>query len=128
MTNTTKKKAAKRRIGRRRWAELVRGLTLMMKTAGSERVRVAAALRLADVLILQEQREQTELRTAARIAEALAVSSDPAQPQEQAATAPDALTTARAFLAKHRTSADAQQTPQTPQTQEQEDGGNEDDQ
>ncbi len=119
MTNTTKQKATKRRIGRRRWAELVRGLTHMMKTAGSERVRITAALRLADVLTLQEQREQAELRTAARIAEAMTAASDPAQPQEPPAVAPDALTAARAFLAKHRASAEAQQT--------QEQGGSEDD-
>jgi hypothetical protein len=41
-----------------------------MKTSKSERVRMAAALRLADVLTLREQREITELRSAQRRVEA----------------------------------------------------------
>lgn len=51
-----------RRIGRKRWGALVRFLTDKMQNATSERVQMTAALRLADVLSLREQREQLELR------------------------------------------------------------------
>jgi hypothetical protein len=62
MTKTPKK----RMVGRRRWAELVKFLTTTMKTSRSEKVRMTAALRLADVLTLREQREMAELRAQAR--------------------------------------------------------------
>jgi hypothetical protein len=39
-----------------------------MKTAQSERVRMAAAMRLADILTLREQRDVAELRAAVRAA------------------------------------------------------------
>ena len=58
-----------RGVGRRRWAELIRFLKTTMQTAKSERVRMAAAERLADILTLREQREQLELKAALREAE-----------------------------------------------------------
>ena len=60
----------RKRVGRRRWAALVRFLKTTMETSKSERTRMTAALRLADVLALQEQRELAELKAAARRAEA----------------------------------------------------------
>ena len=57
-----------RRIGRKRWGALVRFLTSQMETAQSERVRMTAALRLADILALREQREQLEIRRELRLA------------------------------------------------------------
>jgi hypothetical protein len=62
----TTKTPKKRMVGRRRWAELVKFLTTTMKTSRSERVRMTAALRLADVLTLREQREMAELRAQTR--------------------------------------------------------------
>lgn len=58
MTTTRKT----RRVGRKRWSALVRFLTDKMQNAGSERVQMSAAMRLAEILILREQREQLELR------------------------------------------------------------------
>lgn len=57
----------KRRIGRKQWGPLIKYLTETMRTSGSERVRMAAALRLADVLTLREQREQLEMRRELRL-------------------------------------------------------------
>jgi hypothetical protein len=48
----------------------VKFLTDTMKSSKSERVRMQAALRLADVLILRENREQAELRAITRRLEA----------------------------------------------------------
>ncbi len=66
MTDTAVNKGPQR-VGRRRWADLTRFLTQQMKTAKSERVRMQAALRLADILELREQREHIQLRKAARL-------------------------------------------------------------
>ena len=55
----------------------MRFLTETMKTSGSERVRMAAAVHLKDVLTLREQRDLAELRAAARQAEA---QNEPATP------------------------------------------------
>ena len=52
--------ATKRRVGQRRWAELIRFLTQTMKTSGSERVNLSAAMRLADILTMREQCELAE--------------------------------------------------------------------
>ena len=60
----------RKRTGRRRWAALVRFLKNTMETSKSERTRMTAALRLADVLALQEQRDIAELKAASRKAEA----------------------------------------------------------
>jgi hypothetical protein len=69
MTNTAKKKSTNdpNRIGRRRWARLMGFLEGVMQNGGSERVRVMAGLRLADVLLARDAREQAELRAAARL-------------------------------------------------------------
>jgi hypothetical protein len=68
MTNRAKKKSTNdpNRIGRRRWARLMGFLEGVMQNGGSERVRVMAGLRLADVLLARDAREQSELRAAAR--------------------------------------------------------------
>jgi hypothetical protein len=57
------------RTGRRRWAELIRFLKTTMQTAKSEKVRMSAALRLASILELREQRELLELKAAIRASE-----------------------------------------------------------
>ena len=87
----------KRVVGRRRWARLTQFLENVMETSGSERVRMQAALRLCDVLLAREQREQVELRAAER-----SVSKEPdVQPAVPAqAEETDAVTAARAFIAK----------------------------
>ena len=56
----------RKRVGRRRWADLVRFLTKTMQSSGSERVRMQAAQMLANILTLREQKEIAELRAAAR--------------------------------------------------------------
>jgi|GEM_PF-4325022 len=63
MTKTQRKP----RIGRKRWGDVVRYLTETMKTSGNERMRMQAAMRLADILTLREQREQLELRRELRM-------------------------------------------------------------
>lgn len=50
------------RRGRKRWGDLCAFLTRTMKESGSERTRMQAAMRLADILTLREAREQLELR------------------------------------------------------------------
>lgn len=95
----------KSRVGRRRWAELVRFLTDTMKTSRNERVRMTAALRLADVLTLREQREIAELKAVARSADTgTAVATE--QPTEVAEpeSAEDA---ARRFLESRKTKGEA---------------------
>lgn len=87
-----------RRAGRRRWAELVRYLTATMKTSASERVRMTAALRLADVLTVREERELAEIRAAARIA---AATQTPLAPDEEDTdNGNDVRLSARSFLAR----------------------------
>lgn len=94
-----------RLVGRRRWAALTVFLTKTMQEAKSERVRMQAAMRLADVLTLRTQQELAEMKAAARIAEQ----------QTPAVTAPgaevvtaepvcreDALRQAEEFLARTR--------------------------
>lgn len=97
-------KNTRRRVGRRRWAELTRFLTATMKTSGSERVRMAAAERLTEILMLREQREIAELRASARATGANAPA--PAdEPQEQPTPKPtleQAQQEAEAFLARMR--------------------------
>ena len=98
MTQTKRKQ---RLVGRRRWAELTRFLTQAMKSSGSERVRMAAAVHLKEVLVIREQRELVELRAAARQTE---TQNNPAIPeqaepvQEPAGTPESAQERARRFL------------------------------
>ena len=90
-------------VGRRRWATLTRYLESVMETSKSERTRMTAALRLCDVLLAREQREQAELRAAERSAskEPGAVTQAESGATTQAEeTDDDAVTAARAFIAK----------------------------
>ena len=73
------------RTGRRRWASLVRFLTEQMQGSKSERVRMQAALRLADILTLREEREIDELKAAAR-AEAVTVPVNDPEPAKAVQT------------------------------------------
>lgn len=93
------------RKGRKRWSELVKFLTATMKTASSERVRMQAAMRLADILTLREQREQLELRMAVRAAEkggngSTDVRDSPDEVSEPLTPQETALHNAQAFLAR----------------------------
>jgi hypothetical protein len=98
MTQARKKQ---RRVGRRRWAELTRFLIHTMKTSGSERVRMAAATHLKDVLVLREQRELIELRAATRQAETGNVPAlETPELPEPVRTQADALREAQEFLAR----------------------------
>lgn len=100
MTKPTK--ARKPRVGRRRWAKLVRFLEQTMESSGSERLRMTAALRLADVLTLREQRELAEIRAAARVEakaegiETVVVEPDSGPDAEQATD--ESIASAFAFL------------------------------
>lgn len=90
-----------RRIGRKRWGPLIKYLTETMQNSGSERVRMQAALRLADVLTLREQREQLELRRELRMpTTAPDEANEAAAGEEQPASREDAVREARAFLAR----------------------------
>lgn len=95
MTMTTRK----RRIGRKRWGPLIKYLTETMQTSNNERVRMQAALRLADVLTLREQREQLEIRRELR-----SLTTAPDVPNDEPADEPlnkeDAVREAQAFLAR----------------------------
>lgn len=76
----------------------------MKSTTVSERTRMQAALRLADVLTIREEREMTELRAAARV-EAARIAAQagqtPLAPEwEDAAGSTDVRTDARSFLAR----------------------------
>lgn len=93
MTNTHK-----RRIGRKRWGALVAFLTDKMKNAASERVQMTAAMRLADILSLREQREQLEIRREVR--DSGKPTDAPGQP-EASPDAPERVQeTAEQFLAR----------------------------
>lgn len=91
----------KRRTGRKRWSALVAFLTETMKSSQNERVRMAAAQRLADILILREQREQLELRRELREA---GKATDAPESDGQPEGSPDASErvqeTAEQFLAR----------------------------
>ena len=81
------------RRGRKRWGELVRFLTETMKTSQNERVRMTAAQRLTDILILREQREQLEMRRELRLAEKGDAPDGTAQPEVPApAETPEQVT------------------------------------
>jgi len=83
-----------KRVGRRRWAKLTRFLEETMTSGGSERTRMNAAMRLADVLLARETRELAELRAASRIA-------------EKAGTEPDAADNAAAPVSEPESAEDA---------------------
>jgi hypothetical protein len=80
------KKTTQSRAGRRRWAELIRFLKTTMLTAKSEKVRMSAALRLASILELREQRELLEIKAAIRASEK---ESTPAPAQPEPTNTPD---------------------------------------
>lgn len=89
----------KRWAGRRKWAHLIRTLTQLAEKGTTERTRLTAALRLADVLLVREERELAEMRRTERLATAAkdAASVEPAPTEQEPA---DPLEAAREFLAK----------------------------
>ncbi len=88
----------KSRIGRKRWGPLVKFLTETMQSATSEKLRMTAALRLADVLSLREQREQLELRRELRLAEKSTGAEPETETEESPASPSTAERAARLFL------------------------------
>lgn len=91
------------RRGRKRWGELVRFLTETMKTSQNERVRMTAAQRLTDILILREQREQLEIRRELRDAgKALDTPHGNGQPTAPPEAQESAEESVDAFLARIR--------------------------
>jgi hypothetical protein len=98
---TTQKQPSRR--GRKRWGELVRFLTDTMKNSQNERVRMAAAQRLTDILILREQREQLEIRRELRdVGKTLGTPETPGQPTAPSGTQGSEEETVDAFLARIR--------------------------
>lgn len=101
----------KRRIGRKRWGALVRFLTDKMQNAASERVQMTAALRLADVLSLREQREQLEMRRELRDAgKATDASQGNGQPEGPPETQGRAQESVEEFLKRVRTTSVLEET------------------
>jgi hypothetical protein len=99
MTTQTRK----RRTGRKRWGDLVRFLTETMKSSQNERVRMAAAQRLTDILILREQREQLEIRRELReTGKTLDAPQGSGQPTAPPETQDSAEESVDAFLARIR--------------------------
>lgn len=91
------------RMGRKRWGDLCAFLAKQMKTSGSEKVRMQAALRLADILTVREQREQLELRRELRDAGKAGDAPDgDAQPEGSPETQETAELAAERFLASIR--------------------------
>ena len=90
-------KPRKRVVGRRRWARLTQFLENVMETSKSERTRMTAALRLCDVLLAREQREQAELRAAERSA-SKEPDVQPAAPAAETEPEESATDAARKFL------------------------------
>jgi hypothetical protein len=82
--NRSMDKTTMNRTGRRRWAELIRFLKTTMQNAKSERVRMAAALRLADILEAREKREQLAMQAAIRATEKETVPANASAPRQTA--------------------------------------------
>lgn len=93
-----------RRPGRKRWGPLIKFLTIQMEKAGSERVRMQAALKLADILSLREQREQLEMRRESRVqpkaGDELNETPEASAEELLPVSREDALREAQAFLAR----------------------------
>jgi hypothetical protein len=108
-------------ISRRKYGGITKYLTAVMQDAkASQRVRMNAAMRLSDIYLASDARaaklEDREYRMALR-AQGEHVP-EPVETERPAPTLETAREAARAFLAKHRASASADQT--------QADGGNDD--
>jgi len=76
-----------------------------MKSSGNERVRMAAAERLADILTLREQREQLELRRELRLQSKISdaeETKDSPSYSAQPVSREDAIQDAQMFLANLR--------------------------
>jgi hypothetical protein len=97
-------------ISRRKYSSITKYLTqLMQDKSASQRSRMAAAMRLSDIYLTADARAEKQADRAYR-QQLRAAGQDVPEPVETPEPqAPDAITQARQFLARHRASAEAPQ-------------------